>query len=1060
MRYVSLHHHSTFSYLDGYGLPESHVRRATELNMGTLALTEHGNISSHVKLEQAALEQGVKPIFGCELYTGGVTEATRTQRKNHLTVLAENQVGYNNLLKLVTLGWQQFYYEPTVSPDDIKRHKDGLVILSGCTGSLLATSLVGGKNVPDGAASYQRARRVAAAFKREFGDRYFLEVQAFPELPTVVKINEAYERLSNELGIELVATGDVHYTKPSENEMQQILHNVRGGNKQTLEEQARSWGYNVPLSPPINDKVMLQRLMHCGLSRQAAIRAILNTETIGQMCTVTMPKLERLRFPVPYGYKDTDDVWRSWLKDGWKYRGVAKFKDVKRYKDRLAYEMSIIEQKDFVDYFLVVSDIVKFAKDRGIPVGPGRGSAAASLVCWLLRITEVNPLAFPSMLFERFIDLSRADLPDIDLDFDDERRGEVFEYAAAKYGRERTGSIGSFTQYKAKNSIDDVARVYRVPKWAAEQLKDALIERSSGDLRASATILDTIDQFEAAAAAVKDHPDLLKATSLEGQVRGMGVHAAGLVIANGPLTDVVAIYERVVAGQLRQVISTDKYDSEYLNILKIDALGLNTLAALRIMLDFIDKPLEWLYEIPLDDPTTIKGFQANDVVGVFQFDGRAMRSVNGELKPDNFIEVRDVNALARPGPLHNNATAEYVDVKRGRKEPRRLHPMLDAICGDTHYQIVYQEQILRIVREIGDFDWTAASYIRKIISRKIGEQEFARQWDKFWAGAQRHGMDEETARAIWGQCITAGSYAFNVAHSTSYGMLAWWTMYMKQHHPTAFYVASLRKYDKQRELLRDAMRHGITIEPPSASRSGVTWTYDKSTPQSVLPGLTQIKGIGEETAKKIVEARDAADAMTWNWDSLRSIKGIGDKKISTIKEFCAQEDPFEVLKLKRDTDKVINYIRRNFRGRIPVPTHTSEEVPYSREDHNTQVVWAGVIRHINLRELFELNFSRTGKPLDPETVRDPHLNEWVILVGADDTELLTCTIDRWKYPSMKKAVWDIQLDHDIVIFEGVKYGFQSRRAIKVTDMWVIDPDKVKSQPEGKPVVRRVHRRAS
>jgi DNA polymerase III subunit alpha len=1043
VRYVSLHHHSTFSYLDGYGLPESHVRRAMELDMGTLALTEHGNISSHVQLEISASKVGIEPIFGCELY---MAERPKVARKNHLTVLAATLEGYRNLLRLVSKGWDQFYYEPTVYEPDLWALREGLVVLSGCTGSLLATSLVGGKNIHESEASYAAARRIATRYRNILGDAYYLEVQAFPTLEKVRQINVAYARMSEELGIPLVATGDVHYTRPSENEMQMILHNVRGGNKQTLEDMARSWGYDVPLSPPTNDVEMIKRLVATGLTRKQAERAVLNTEEIAMRCGFELPKLDRVRFPLPHGFTDTQQVWESWLSDGWKFRGIPLRANPGDYVRQLRKEVAITKEKDFIDYFLIVSDIVKFAKDSGIPVGPGRGSAAASLVCYLLRITEVDPLLYPTLLFERFIDVTRADLPDIDLDFDDERRGEVYDYAVAKYGAQCVGSIGTFTKYKSKNSLDDVARVYRIPGYEVETVKGLLLERSSGDLRASATIEDTAAMFPQAAAVFDKYPDLRKSTKLEGNMKGMGVHAAGLVIANGPLTDVCATYTRVVAGQVRSVISADKYDAEHLNILKIDVLGLSTMGMIRLCLEMIGKPLGWLYEIPLDDPEVIRGFRENDVVGIFQYDGRAMRSVNAEIKPDNFMEVADVTALARPGPLHNNATSEYVDAKHGRKPARRLHPMLDTICGATHYQIVYQEQILRIVREIGNFDWTHAAYIRKIISRKIGEQEFNRQWERFWEGAQANGLDEETAKAIWGQCITAGSYAFNVAHSISYGMLAWWTMYLKQHHPLEFYVASLNKYNdkgKQHELLRDALRHEITILPPHPAKSGASFSSEGS---SIRCGFSQIPGLGGSKAAAIMEYRKVHSLGEWK--ELDKIKGFGRKTVANVEAFCASDDPLEITKLDRVLAAVRHEIRHgSLRRRLPFPTHTSLQVPYQRVESDgdskppdTPVVWLGVVTHRNLRELFEVNFSRTGVPLDPDTVRDPHLNEWVIMLGRDEGELLTITIDRWKYPRFREAVWGIRLDHDVVVVRGVKKGYQSRRSIYVHDMWVLDPD--------------------
>ena len=406
-------------------MPETHVRRATELNMSALCLSEHGNVSSHTPLEIACLKQGVKPIFGCELYCG----AGQTQRKNHLTVLAETQDGYRNLLRIVSAGWEHFYYEPTVHGDILGKYKEGLVVLSGCTGSLMATSLVGGKNVLPHEASYQRGFNVAQRYRKSLGDSFYLEVQSFPELENTRIINQFMEAISRKLKIPLVATGDVHYTKPHENEMQQILHNVRGGGRKTLEEQAREWGYNVPLSPAASDLAVYRRLRGTGLSHLAAREAIANSAEIAQRCTVTLPRLEKLRFPIPLGVKDSQELWDQWIREGWRYRQCDKLPpgERARYKKQVQYEKKIIEDKDFIDYFLLVSDIVKFAKDQGIPVGPARGSAAASIICWLLRITEVNPMVFAGLVFERFIDITRQDLPDIDLDFDSERRFEIEE---------------------------------------------------------------------------------------------------------------------------------------------------------------------------------------------------------------------------------------------------------------------------------------------------------------------------------------------------------------------------------------------------------------------------------------------------------------------------------------------------------------------------------------------------------------------------------------------------------------------------------------------------------
>lgn len=1069
MTFVSLHHHSTLgSYLDGYQLPEAHVRRATEINMGAMAMTEHGNIDSHVKFEAAAEGTGVKPIFGCEFYTGFTDEARRTQRKYHLTVLAATPEGYQNLLKLVTLSFAEgFHYEPTISGDMLYRHRKGLIVLSGCQGSLLFCSAVGGKLIEEKDASYARARKVAQWFRAKFGDAYYIEVQAFPELDQTRRFAPMAENLSRELGIGLVGTMDCHYTAPEEVELQKVLHNVRPGEKRTLEEQVRSWGYEVPLCPPPNDRAIYRRLVATGISRGAAIEAIANTAEIAQRCNVTLPKLPMVRYPLPRGYTSEQDLWRDWLKDGWRYRKCNQLPAAEReqYKARLKYEMDLIESKGFISYFLIVSDSVKYAKDHDIPVGPARGSAAASLAAWLLRITEVNPMLFPNLVFERFIDVSREDLPDIDLDFDSDRRHEVREYLVSKYGPKCVNNIGTFSYYKSKVALDDVAHVHGIPKYEVAKVKELLIERSSGDLRASATIEDTVEQFDAAREVFERHPELYKAMDLEGNVRGFGVHSAGLVVSNEPIEHVCAVHTREVKKRLITCVSMDKYDAERQGLLKLDYLGLSTMAMIAEALRQLGRPLTDLYELPLDDPRVIQGFRENDVVGIFQFDGRAMRSVCGALRPDSFKEICDVNALSRPGPLHNGAANEYIDIKRGAKKPELIHPALDSITADTHFQIVYQEQILRVVTEIGAFDWTHASYIRKIISKKLGEQEFQRQWERFWEGARnyhkRRGgepITKELAQKIWGLCITSGSYAFNAAHCVSYGMLGYWTMWIKRLHPAVFYAASLQKMPKRKgggensvkenkaaaamlnhhtTLLRDAAKGMGDREPceilaPSPARSEIDWIATDD--QTLLAGWRQAgaKAVGS----RAVAWRAEQNGRKLSWRDYLAVKGIGPKTVEKMEQLGEADDPFEVTKL----DHMLDDIKAQLLGwGVPKPTHTALEVPYER-GRDTQIVWMGLVLHRNLRDIFESNRARTGVELKREEVKEPDLNEWIMLAGYDGTEQVTVRIDRFKYPQFRNAVWNLKLGHDIVVAQGIKPGFRTAREIYVKRLWVIDPE--------------------
>lgn len=1072
--FCSLHHHTTFSYLDGYGTPEDHARAAAMLDMYALALTEHGNVTSHGQLERACDKFGVKPIFGCEFYCGDIGE-DRTQKKNHLTVLAETSEGYRNLLHMISEAWAKgFYYQPTIDGAMLKKYAEGLIVLSGCTGSLLATSMVGGKNIAPEDASLDRARQVAKRFKSLLGDRYYLECQAFPELETTRNINAGLAQLSSELGIPLVASVDAHYTRPEEGHMQMILHNVRAGHRKTLEQLDQAWGYDVPLCP-LSDKDIYQRLRHTGLSKKDAEQAVRQTRVIAERCTVRLPKVANLRYPLPPGVPDSLTLFRKWINDGWKYRGCHTLPPAerRRYIDRAKYEMGLIEEKDFVDYFLHIADAVKFAKDNRIPVGPARGSAAASLVCWLMRITEVNPMPFPTLLFERFIDRNRHDLPDIDLDFDDERRYLVRDYLAQKYGEDRVGNIGTFTQYKGKNSLEDVQRAAYPDDWdvkrAVETVKGLLIERRPGDLRTNATIEDTVEMFPQVREIFDKYPELWRATELEGNVRGFSVHAAGLVIANRPLRDFCAIYVRTdadgkpkldEAGDPMMVVSLDKIDAEYLGAMKDDFLGLKTMAMVRIALDLIGMSLDELYAIPLDDELTIDGFRRGDVVGVFQYDGRATAQVNLGVKPDNFFEIADINALSRPGPLHSGATSQYIDVKHGRMTPVHYHGIIDEITKHTQYQVVYQEQILQIVRDLGGFTWEEAARIRKIISKKRGEQEFNTMRSKFKSGAARHGLDSEDADRVFSMLATAGAYAFNAAHCVSYGMLAFWTMWLKQHHPTAFYVACLIKYkDKKNRLLkrfeskinyvlRDAQNHGIEILPldPGAEAE---WSVRDD--KAIVPGFVQVPGIGAKTAAAILDYRANGGRLD-EWEDFINIRGIGGKTVDTLYDFAEDPDPFKLNELKErvvpvrrllqsrrgvwDNDDEGLYFTPGRDYKLPAPTHLSSQIPYDK-GADEPVTWCGVIRDFNLKDLFELHHSRTGEQLDPATVKDPDLFEYMVMTGEDETDVVVVTVDRWAWPKWKELVWSINLDRDVVLVRGVKKGFQARRAIYVTHLWVI-----------------------
>ena len=1049
MKYVSLHHHSTFSYMDGFGTPKAHVERAAELGMTALALTEHGNVSSHVQLEKAANKAGIRPIYGLEAYTA---LGEKERRKFHLTLLAMDEVGYQNLMQIVNKSWVGFYQWPTVTGRMLAEHAEGLIVLSGCADSLLACSLLGGKSIEPADAGWDRALGVARKFKALFGDRYYIETQMFPELGRTKELNKAFERMGAELGIPLVATADVHYPQPDDNEMQVILH-AAGRGAGSVAAQEATWEYDIRLTHPVSDIVAYERTCASGLSHLAAVQALRATAEIATRCSVVLPKADRLRYPLPKG--ETDKLALTWklLREGWAYR-VRQGNRImaarrEEYAARLRHEMEQIVAKDFLDYFLMMSDITKYAKDNGVAVGPGRGSAASSLVCYLLRITEVDPMQYPLMLFERFIAPDRADMPDIDLDFDDDRRGRIKEYAVNKYGADRVGNISNYTKYRGKSALADVGRVFpRIPKHAIDTAGAMVIERSGGDSRADAGLLDTVEMFPMVGAIFNKHPDLWKAVRLEGNYRGMSVHAAGLVITNRPVHEVCAMYTRERVDKETgervpvTVVSVDKKDGEYLGLMKADFLGLSTMGMIRMALEIAGLTLAELYAVPMDDPETLDAFRSNDVVGIFQFEGRATRLVNREVKPDDFGEITDINGLSRPGPLFSGTTADYIDIKHGRKQLEPLHPVWDAITAATKGQVIYQEQVLKALREIGDIPITRVGEIRRIISQKLGEAQFNESAGDFVDGAKRlHGIDRELAMHMWGRLVTSATYSFVYAHSASYAMLGFWCMWLKIHHPEAFYTAALRKAgeDSWPTIIKDAKRHGVEVLGVDPPTSGLTWTAGD---KEVRAGWLQLPGIGPAKAEEILRWRTMTESFPqpepMRLDDLIHVKGIGPKMMESIAAID-QADPFGLHRIERLLGRVRDAI---YAGELPLrtPTHTSDEVLDARPGQT--VVWTGLVRRKEYKDYIEDERARTGDDLEEIRARmkHPDLPTGCVLHCYDDgDEDVYVRIHRTAYPRFRGDLEAIIPDHHIILVVAKKSRNSFGASIYVDKLYYFEP---------------------
>lgn len=700
-------------------------------------------------------------------------------------------------------------------------------------------------------------------------------------------------------------------------------------------------------------------------------------------------------------------------------------------------ETELVISKDFASYFLLVSDIVRWAKDHGIAVGPGRGSSAASLDCYLLRITEPDPLMFPLTDFTRFIDPTRVDLPDIDVDFDDVRRHEVREYAVSRWGEESVANIGTFTKYKGRNSITDVGRVYAIPPGPLEVVKGMIIERSGGDSRADASLEDTFASFPPAAEVLALYPKLQMAVELEGNYRGMSTHAAGLVISDTPIADVCAMYSRLVHGRPIAAVAVDKKDAEYLGLMKIDVLGLTTMGEIAEMLQLTGMTLEELYALPFDDELTFAAFQRADVIGIFQFEGRATRLVCREVKPEDIYELIHVNALSRPGPLFSGTTTEFINIKRGLMEIPLIHPILDRIAAPTRGQIIYQEQVLHSLAEFGGLPVQRVHDIRKIISQKLGEAQFNASSENFITGAmERNNVSREVAFKVWERVVTSASYAFVYSHSLSYSIIGYWCQWFKQHYPTEFYQVKLgRTSDNQRPILvRDAERHGVRVKGVTLGKSAIGWTSPRN--GELVAGYETLPGVGPVVAAKISKTEAERGGFT-QVEELLTVPGIGPKTLEKMRPLVNVEDPFGLRRLEEDMGRVRKWIPT---AGLPTPTHVSDELLDVSE---METVFLGFVLERNYQDYVENKRARYGTEVADiiKEMRRPDLKTSVVLRCVDDgDEDVYVRINRYDFPNLKSRIDGIVVGRDMVLVRGRKSDKVAAFGISVQTKWLVPID--------------------
>jgi DNA polymerase III subunit alpha len=845
--FCHLHCHTQYSLLDGAARIDKLISRAAELEIPAVAITDHGNLFGVPEFYTKARRAGVQPIIGCEFYLCADHTDRSDRVRYHQVLLAKNETGYRNLIALSSLSYLDgYYYHPRIDRTVLKRHSEGLVATTCCLqGEVLQTILKKGEDA---------AKVIFKEYLDIFGEDYYIELQDH-HIPDQRKCNEVLLRWAAEFGVKTVATNDVHYVDQSDAPAQDVLLCLQTGKMLSDPNRMRFE----------NDQFFLKGLpqMQAALSGSIADPRLVDlaldtTREIADKCKLELPmgKLLMPHFPIPAEFNDDAGAYLRHLV----YEGARRrYGDISEVlRERLDLELGVIHSMGFDGYFLIVQDFTTAARKLGVSVGPGRGSAAGSAVAYSLGITNIDPLKY-DLLFERFLNPERVSMPDIDIDFDDRGRGKVIDYVVEKYGRDSVCQIVTFGTMGAKSVIRDVARVMDVPLPEADRIAKLIpdgvkvkIDSARKDVPEFRGLFDSED------------PQIRKlmhyATVLEGSARHTGVHAAGVIIAPGRVSDYVPVaVQKSKAGQ-GDVVTT-QYDGgwvEEFGLLKMDFLGLKTLTVLNDALDLIraghDVDID-LDAIPLDDRETFKLFQRGDTVGIFQFESEGMREWLRKLKPTSLDDLIAMNALYRPGPMDN--IPMYIARKHGEEEVAYPHEMLEPILQPTYGIPVYQEQVMQMAQVMGGYTLGGADILRRAMGKKKPE-EMAKQRQIFREGAAQRNVDDGTADEVFDLMDKFAGYGFNKSHAAAYSVVAYQTAYLKAHYPAEFMAAQLTNESgdskKLAVALEEARRMSITIRPPCVNRSFKRFSVEEG---DIRFGLYAVKGVGEGAIDAIVAARES-----------------------------------------------------------------------------------------------------------------------------------------------------------------------------------------------------------
>jgi len=862
-RFVHLHCHSEYSLLDGANKIDKLFARIKKLKQPAVAMTDHGNMFGAVEFYREAMSNGIKPIIGCEIY---VAPTSRFERKgvdkgpkeynNHLILLAKNREGYRNLCKLVSLGYiEGFYYKPRIDKEILREFNGGLIALSACLQGEVSQALSGGQ--------FEKAKFAAETYASIFGDRYYIEIQD-NKLAEQEKVNRLLVDLAKDLSIPVVATNDCHYGEREDYHAHDVLLCVQTG--KTINDDNR-----LKLE---TDELYLKSAeeMHQGF--EYCPGAVERTLEIADRCNVEL-EFGKYHFPnfTPPKEISLDDYLDELAHKGLNERleGVTAPEVIKNYCERLDYELGVIKSMQFPGYFLVVADFINYAKQNGIPVGPGRGSSAGSLVAYALRITDLDPIRHV-LLFERFLNPERRSMPDIDVDFCIRGRAQVIQYVKDKYGADRVAQIATFGTLKAKAAIRDVGRALGFSFAETDAIAKLVPAPKQGfdyPLTEAMKMEPRLPEMMKSDPRVKTLMD--HALRLEGLVRHASTHAAGVVLSNLPLVDHLPLFVDKEGGIVTQF---DMSAVEKIGLVKFDFLGLKTLTLLYDCLKLIEvtrgEKID-LNRLALDDKKTYRTLCDGNTTGVFQLESTGIREMTVKIRPNCFEDLVAILALYRPGPLDSGMAEEYIKRKHGKEKFKYLHPLLESILKDTYGVIVYQEQVMQIAQVLSGYSMGDADILRRAMGKKDPD-EMAAQRERFVDGARKKKIDDKKATEIFDQMETFARYGFNKSHSAAYALVSYQTAYLKTHYPVEFMASLMTSEmgdtDKVIKNLAECRDKDIEVLAPDVNESRAYFT---PVGDKIRFGLAAVKNVGEKAVEVILESRSQAGPFESLFDFCRRV---------------------------------------------------------------------------------------------------------------------------------------------------------------------------------------------